>query len=113
MLHYLMKEHGETAAYPISAFHIEDGNALFYTLSGVGATLGAICLQLLDQMIPKKNFIFSTDSYHTDSIKSQERRRRGSGERFAFKGPATIKPKDFKCFFGNEFSKESFCELLQ
>ena len=37
-----------------------------------------ICLMILDQMVHKNNFVFSTDSYHPDSIKSQERLRRGT-----------------------------------
>ena len=112
MLHYIMKEHGETAEFPVGAFHIEDGNALFYMLTALGPTLGAICLQLLDRMVPKKNFIFSTDCYHPDSIKTQERIRRGSGEQYAFKGQATVRPKDFKHFLGNEVNKANFCKLL-
>ena len=77
MLHYLMEDHLEDISYPEGAFYIQDGNALFYTLANLPPTFGAICLQVLDQMVAKTNFIFFMDSYHEDSIKSQERLRRG------------------------------------
>ena len=68
-------------------------------------TFGEICLQVLDQMVAKKNFIFSTDSYHPDSIKSQERLRRGFSEKFIIDGPATRKPTDYKLFLSNDENK--------
>ena len=49
---------------------IQDGNALFHTLNNLPPMFGGIYLQILDHMTPKQNFIFSTDSYHQDSIKS-------------------------------------------
>ena len=63
-------------------------------------------------MVDKQNFFFSTDSYNDHSIKAKERIRRVSSDQFAFKGPATIKPVDFKQFFNNEINKKKFCDLL-
>ena len=63
-------------------------------------------------MVSKKNFIFSTDSYHPDSIKTQERQRRGCGEQFILDGSATRKPKDFKAFLTNDTNKKQLCEVL-
>ena len=40
-------------------------------------TCGEICLKVLDQMVAKKHFLFSTDSYHPQPIKAQERLGRG------------------------------------
>ena len=63
-------------------------------------------------MASTANFLFSTDSYKTDSIKAQERLRRGCGETLIVKGPATQKPIDFKHFLANEQNKVQFCQLL-
>lgn len=52
-------------------------------------------------MVAKKHFIFSTDS-----IKVQERLRRGLSERFIVQGTATREPQqDFKLFLGDEENK--------
>ena len=77
------------------AFHIEDGNALWHSLVQVPLTFREICLKLLDIMVPKKHFLFSTDSYCKDSIKSQERLRRGSSTKLIIEGPATLRPENF------------------
>ena len=63
-------------------------------------------------MVHRRNFVFSTDSYHENSIKAQERYRRGNGEQFVFKGPATVRPADFKQFLSNNVNKKNFCKLL-
>lgn len=67
---------------------------------------------MLDQMVAKKNFVFSTDSYHADSIKAQERLRHGFSQRYIIDGPATRKPSDFKLFLANEENKKQLCQLL-
>ena len=69
MLHYLMDDAPEEVPYPTESLYIHDGNALFHALKNLPPTFSAICLQVLDQMVAKKNFVFSTDSYHADSIK--------------------------------------------
>ena len=63
-------------------------------------------------MVAKKDFIFSTDSYHADSIKAQERLRQGSSQCYLIQEPATRKPSDFKLFLENEQNKTQLCELL-
>ena len=57
-------------------------------------------------MAAKKNFVFSTYSYHADSIKAQER------QQHIIEGKATRKPVDFKLFLANEENKLQLCELL-
>ena len=69
-------------------------------------------LQVLDQMASKKNFIFSTDCYLKDSIKTQERLKRSSSDKFIIDGPATRSPADFKLFLANEENKMQLCQLL-
>ncbi|XP_068228658.1 uncharacterized protein [Palaemon carinicauda] len=79
ILHYLMEEFNQDELpYPKDALFIQDGMALLHVLSNLPPTCGEICLQILDQMIAKKHFLFSTDSYFPGSIKAQERLRRGS-----------------------------------
>ena len=112
MLHHILDERTDEIPYPKDAFFIQDGNALFYALLNLPPMMGDICLQILDQMLAKKNFIFSTDSYQPDSIKAQERLRRGFGEKFLVEGPATRKPMDFKLFLANDANKVQLCQLL-
>ena len=73
---------------------------------------GEICLHVLDQMVAKKHFLLLTDSYDPQSIKAQERLRRGSSEENILAGPATRKPYDFKMFIANENNKKQLCQLL-
>lgn len=112
MLHFLLDDKTDEVPYPKDAIFIQDGNALFHALTNLPHTFGAICLQVLDQMVAKKHFIFSTDSYQPDSIKAQERLRRSFSEKFIVQGTATRKPQDFKLFLGNEENKRQLCQLM-
>ena len=112
ILHFLMEDSPQDEPYPTDALYIQDGNALFHALKNLPPTFGEICLQVLDQMVAKKNFIFSTDAYHPDSIKSQERLRRGFSQKYIIEGPATRKPSDFKLFLANDENKTKLCQLL-
>ena len=69
MFHFLLINVAEEVVYPDDALFIQDGNALFHVLKHLSLTFGAICLQMLDQMVAKKNSVYSTDSSHTDSRK--------------------------------------------
>ena len=112
MLHFVLKDIPEIVSYPKDAIHVEDGNALFHVLTNLPSTFGDICLRILDQMVAKKHFIFSTDSYHPNSIKAQERLRRGVSQSHIIDGPATRKPVDFKLFLTNDRNKTQPCHLL-
>ena len=50
--------------------------------------------------------------YLEDSIKTQERLRRSSSEKFIIDGPATRHPADFKLFLANEVNKMQLCQVL-
>ncbi|XP_068200377.1 uncharacterized protein [Palaemon carinicauda] len=97
ILHYLMEEFNQDELpYPKDALFIQDGMALLHVLSNLPPTCGEICLQILDQMIAKKHFLFSTDSYFPGSIKAQERLRRGIGatkchDKFVAKSRASVR----------------------
>ena len=113
ILHYLLEDvTPEDLPYPKDALFIQDGMALLHILANLPPTCGEICLQVLDQMVAKKHFLFSTDSYHPDSIKAQERLRRGSWEKIILAGPATRKPYDFKLFLANDDNEKQLCQLL-
>ena len=71
-----------------------------------------ICIQVLDQVVAKKHYSFSTNSYHSQSIKTQQWLRRRSSENIILAGPATRKPFDFKKFRTNEGKKKQLCHLL-
>ena len=77
MFHFLLNNAAEEVVYPDDALFIQDGNALFHVLKNLSLTFDAICLLMLDQMVGKKNYVYSTDSSHTDSIKAQERLQMG------------------------------------
>ena len=91
----------------------QDGNALFQSLIGLAPTFGGVSLQMLSQMTQKQNFIFSTDSYHEDSIKGQERARRRTGDQLIIDVPAIRIPNDFKLFLSNDRNKEQLCHVLK
>ena len=71
-----------------------DGNALFHSLTNLAPTMGGICKQILRAMVDKHDFVFSTDSYHEDSIKTYEKIRRGISQKYIIDGPATKNPTD-------------------
>ena len=112
MMHFVLEDRTSQVSYPKDAFFIQDGNALFHALINLPPTFGGICLQILDQMVFKENFIFSTDSYQPDSIKAQERLRRGVGEKLIVENSATRRPRDFKFFLANDANKVQLCKLL-
>ena len=64
-------------------------------------------------MSQKQNFVFSTDSYHEDSIKGQERAWRGIGDQLILDGLAIRIPNDFKLFSSNDRNKEQLCHMLK
>ncbi|KAM3602468.1 uncharacterized protein V6R79_004691 [Siganus canaliculatus] len=106
------KDRNVEVTYPKNALFIQDGNALFHMTTNLPQTCGEICLQFLGNMIPKQHFVFSTDCYQIDSVKAQERVRRGSTEKYIIGGPYTCKPYDFKSFLTNELNKKQLCDLL-
>ena len=59
----------------------------------------------------KTELHFSTDSYHQDSIKSQELVPRRCSEFCILQGSVTRKPKDFKASMTNDENKRQLCCL--
>lgn len=71
-----------------------------------------MCLLILDQMTAKKNFIFSTDSYHPCSIEVTEWLRRGCSEWLLLHGSATRRPAEWKLSLNNDQNEAQLAELL-
>ena len=96
----------DNITYPDDALSIQDENAHFHSLIDIPRIFGKLSLRILNSMVSKNQFIFSTDSYHNSLIKSQERLRRGCSQRHIVSGPATRKPADFKLFLTNKDNVE-------
>ena len=91
---------------------IDDGNASFHSIKELPSNFQEICRKLF-QMIPNNiDFVFSTDMYKENSIKSMERMRRGCGEKMLIKGEKTRKPSDWKTFLSNAENKKQLIALL-
>ena len=87
--HYLLEDFSSNGLpYLQDALFIQDNMALFHAMTNLPPTCGEICLHVLDHMTVKKNFIFSTNSYHENSIQAP-RLRQGSSERILVAGSAT------------------------
>ena len=62
IVHHLSDEYLARRPPEDEVFHIEDGNAVFHSMTNVPDTFKGIALKLLDQSSYKKSYIFSTDS---------------------------------------------------
>ncbi|KAK2183590.1 hypothetical protein NP493_304g07046 [Ridgeia piscesae] len=102
-LHYHLEDiTPEDLPYPKDALFIQDRTTLLHNLTNPPPTCGEICLHVLDQMVAKKHFLFSTDSYHPQS----------SSETIILAGPSTRKPYDCKMFRANDDNKKQLYHLL-
>ena len=91
---------------------IVDGNAMYHSLVEIPDTLKGVCEKIYSLIPGSSDVIFSTDMYEPESIKSSERKRRGSGERLLIKGPAMKRPADWKGFLANDENKKQFTNVL-
>ena len=91
---------------------IVDGNAMYHSLVEIPDTLKGVCEKIYSLIPGFSDVIFSTDMYEPESIKSSERKRRGSGERLLIKGPAMKRPADWKGFLANDENKKQFTDVL-
>ena len=72
LLHFFMDNMQVDMPHLKGSLHIKDGRALFHAMINISRTFGEICLKMLVHEVAKKEFVFSADSYHADSIKAQE-----------------------------------------
>ena len=111
---YLLKdvESEQISRKDKSILSIDDGNARLYWLIDVPNTFEEICLKILEQLPKEVDVCFSTDMYFQQSIKSQERLRRGESDRLLIRGPKTRRPADFKKFLSNAENKTQLFKLM-
>ena len=55
---------------------------------------------------------FSVQICMPNTIKAQERVRRGCGDAILIKGPAMKRPQDWKNFLANDKNKEQFTDMI-
>ena len=98
---------------PKNTLVIVDGNVVYHQLRDLPPTFGEICTKIFDISTSGNNFtVFSTDSYDTDSIKSLERKRRGTAPSRILSGPNMLKPSSMSAFLSNDQNKEQFSKLM-
>ena len=113
--HYLIKgiEDAEIREKSMTMY-IEDGNATFYNLKQLPSTFRGISEQIFDiSTSGKEHVIFSTDMYFPRSVKSQERERRGCGEKRIIKGMNTRRPESWTEFLTNEENKKQLINVIE
>ncbi len=112
-MHFLVKDIDD-APIPHAAdtLMIQDGNALFHTMTHVPGNFQLISHQIFDSMPKTMDFIFSTDMYQEGSIKDMERKQRGSSEKLIIGGPLTKKPADWKNFLMNGENKSQLVRVM-
>eukprot|EP00794_Sanderia_malayensis_P002105 gene2104-2390_t len=113
--HYLTKGIGDAEIQDKSmTMYIEDGNATFYNLKQLPNTFRGISEKIFDVSTSgKKHVIFSTDMYFPRSVKSQERERRGCGEKRIIKGVNTRRPESWTEFLTNEENKRQLINVIE
>ena len=113
--HYLTKGIGDAEIQDKSmTMYIEDGNATFYNLKQQPNTFRGISEKIFDVSTSrKKQVIFSTDMYFLRSVKSQERERRGCGEKKIIKGLNTRRPESWTEFLTNEENKKQLINVIE
>ena len=97
---------------PATTLIIEDGNAVFHYMREIPGNFKQTCQKVFDVMVKTSYVVFSTDMYHSNSVKAVERRRRGCGDRFIIQGEMTKRPADWKVFLTDDANKIQLTRLL-
>ena len=97
---------------PATTLQIIDGNAVYHALTDIPETFKGVCEKIFSVLPKSGDVVFSTDSYLKSSIKAQERKRRGEGEKLLIKGYSMKRPADWKCFLSNDENKEALTDML-
>ena len=108
---YLTKDCTD-ADQPLSWDVVYDGNASFCNMKKIQVTCGISAAMCLTWWSKKGHVVFSAGKEISNSVKSLEWQRRGTGEKLIVKGPATKKRKDGKGFTSNDLNKVQFMQLL-
>ena len=113
LLHHLESciEHVTAPASEAVAKVIDD-NASLYVLSPIPDIFQGVAETVFDRLPKSARVDFVTDRYKDISIKSFERKRRGTSENLLISGPKTKTPKDWKVFMNNVENKAQLIKLL-
>lgn len=95
-----------------NAVHVVDGNAILQSIISVPDTFEELAEYVFNLLPKHKRVDFVTDTYVPKSIKSFERKRRGSSPTFLLSGAKTRTPKDWKSFMSNDENKTQLLRLL-
>ena len=90
---------------------IQDGNAKYHELREIPSDFTKIAQKVYYWMPSGSDLVFNTDMYLQNSIKCQERIRRGTGEKLVI-SQKTKKPKDWKLFLTNDANKQQLSSIL-
>ena len=92
--------------------YIYDRNALLQAMREIPDTFKEVAERVFNLLPKNQRVDFVTDSYHENSIKTFERRRRGITPTFLLPGPKTKTPRDWKSFMSNDDNKTQLIKLL-
>lgn len=92
--------------------HVIDGNAVLHSMTSLPLNFGELASSVFNMLPNASRVDFVTDTYYNNSIKSVERKRRGTGDVFLVKGPSTRIPKEWKAFLQNNTNKENLIGLI-
>ena len=111
---YLMKDTDMATPPPQdqTLLVIEDGNALFHSMTDIPKNFSGICDKLFNMMPHNVDVIFSTDMYKKGSVKAMERVRRGGAEKLLLQGGNTKRPADWKAFLTNDENKQQLVQVM-
>ena len=113
LLHVIEKDvMTETAEVVPSHTIVVDGNALFHAVVKLPRTFGEFARTVFNHLPKSVPVHFVTDSYHTQSIKEGERRRRGSAGTHVIGGGQTKLPSDFKKFLHSSENKKQLISFI-
>ena len=115
IVHHLSGEYLAVRPPEEQVFRIEDGNAVFHSMTNIPDTFRGIALKLLDQSTNKNSMIFSTDRYYADSIKANELSRRAGPNPqppLVFNGENMKRLVDFKLFLTVAENKIALCKII-
>jgi hypothetical protein len=103
---YLIKGMEDATPPPLDATQVViGGNAVFH-LQQLPSNFREISQKVLEMLSKRTDVFFSTDMYKTDSIKSMERKRNGTGDKIVVKGESTKRPVDWK-------TGKRFCQMMK
>ena len=92
--------------------YVYDGNATLQSLVSIPERFEGLAEMVLN-LLPKTSRVdFVTDTYKQTSIKSFERKRRGTAPTHLLSGTKTKTPRDWKSFMANDENKTQLIRLL-